>query len=134
RERLLKCLQDWGRRTWLRALEMDLRRDRPGLCARAEIRREHYVRDERSILQPGVAVRRLDRARVDRAVTLERRREHGAEWALVLVRNADRRRGRRAPDQVAQQPEDDEGRDEQERQRAAVAPELLQQPSRDGGD
>src|SRR5713226_5741468 len=121
-ESLLKGLQHRSRRAGLGALEMDLRRDRPGLCARAEIKRENDVRDERSILQPGVAVRRLDRSRSDQAGALEGRHEHGAERALVLVRYADRGRGRRAADHVAEQSEDDEGRDRRTLALLFVAP------------
>src|SRR4029077_4390872 len=54
--------------------------------------------------------------------------------AGVFVRNSNRGDGLRAADQITKQPEDDDRRDEQQGQRPAVAPELLEQPSRDGAD
>src|SRR5712691_930015 len=134
RKRLLKGLQNRSRRARLGTLEMHFWSNRPGLGARAEVSRENDVCDERSILELGLAVRRLDRRRGDQGRALESRGERGPEWTLVFVRDADRRRGRRPPDQVTEQPEDDDGRDEQQGQGPAVTAELLEQPARDGGD
>src|SRR4029077_17079927 len=89
---------------------------------------------ERSVLEPGVSIRRVDGARGDGAGLCQRGGPRGAKRALVLVCDGHRRARGRAADEITEQSQDHDRRHEQESQGAAVASKLLQESLRDGGD
>ena len=83
--RLLQRLKDGCIHPRLRAFEVDLGRDVAVLRLAAEIGRQHDVGDERTVLEPGIAVRRADVGGRDVARMPERIRHHDAQRTGILV-------------------------------------------------